>query len=118
MALSGSAILDAVDCPLTKVECPEWGGDVYIRTPGADTRAWYEVRVLESKAKGGSGLFPNFRAEFLVRVLCDESGKRLFSDDQAKQLGEKNADVVGRLFDKAFEKAKLKEEDVVDAGKS
>jgi hypothetical protein len=43
----------------------------------------------------------NWRARYLVRCLFAPNGERIFRDDQADQLGTKNATTIQRLFDLA-----------------
>lgn len=54
----------------------------------------------------------NFRSKFLARVLSDKDGKRLFNDDQVKNLSTKSGDVMDRLFKLAMSHNSLTEEDV------
>ena len=61
--------------------------------------AWYDVAE-QVKAVTESGVDPrNFHAKFLVRILCDADGKRLFSDDDVELLSGKSASVLDRLYD-------------------
>ncbi len=41
----------------------------------------------------------NIRARVVVRYVFDDSGTRIFSDDDAAALGEKNSVVINRLFE-------------------
>lgn len=38
------------------------------------------------------------KAKYLVRVLCDENGKRFFKDEEWEVLSNKFADVISELF--------------------
>jgi len=40
----------------------------------------------------------NVRARFAVLTICDEAGKRLFSDADATKLGAKSAAALDRVF--------------------
>jgi len=40
----------------------------------------------------------NIRAKLCVLTIRDENGVRLFTDDDAAELGKKSADVLDRLF--------------------
>lgn len=95
MALSKSAILSAGDVKLDKVNVPEWGGDVFIKTITGLDRDRFEDGYSEQKMK-------NFRSRFLVLTLCDEKGERLFTDSEVEELGKKSSLVINRLFEKAW----------------
>jgi len=103
--LSKDAIKQATDFKVEKVSIPEWGGDVYLKTLSGTERDAFEEGYAEQKMK-------NFRARFLVLTLCDESGERMFSDDEATDLGGKSAVVLNRLFDAAWALNAFRTEDV------
>lgn len=103
--LSKDAIKQATDYKVEKVSVPEWGGDVYLKTLSGTERDAFEEGYAEQKMK-------NFRARFLVLTLCDESGERMFSDDEAADLGGKSAVVLNRLFDAAWALNAFRTEDV------
>lgn len=95
MALSKKAILGVPDFKTEKVAVPEWGGDVYLRTITGIERDAFEECYSEQKMKA-------FRVRFLVLTLCDESGERLFQDNEMEDLGKKSSAVINRLFEKAW----------------
>jgi len=103
--LSKDAIKQATDFKTEKVSVPEWGGDVYLKTLSGTERDAFEEGYAEQKMK-------NFRARFLVLTLCDENGDRMFSDDEAADLGGKSAVVLNRLFDAAWALNAFRTEDV------
>ena len=103
--LSKDAIKQATDFKVEKVSVPEWGGDVYLKTLSGTERDAFEEGYAEQKMK-------NFRARFLVLTLCDESGERMFSDDEAADLGGKSTVVLNRLFDAAWALNAFRTEDV------
>jgi hypothetical protein len=92
--LNRDAILSADEsCLLECIEVPEWGGDVYIRVmSGAERDA------LEAEMTGEKKNLANFRARFAVKVLADETGKRLFSDKDAEALGRKSGLALDRVL--------------------
>jgi len=109
------AILAAGDDKLRKVNVPEWGIDVYLGVMSAGERDSWENEWLQKQGKGG---VENFRSKFLVRCLCDESGKRLFSVNEADQLSSKPADIINRLFEIAREQNALTSEQVDELAKN
>ena len=62
-------------CQLAPVEVPEWGLTVYIKQLTVGERDAYETEAYNSTR--GKGVMDNPRSKFLVRVLCDESGRAL-----------------------------------------
>lgn len=106
--LTADQILNAADAKTFEVNVPEWGGDVHIRVMSVGERDANELEWLRNKDKG----VINFRSKFLARVLSDKDGKRLFNDDQVKNLSTKSGDVMDRLFKLAMSHNSLTEEDV------
>jgi len=110
MALSKSKILSASDVKLEKVNVPEWGDDVFIKTLSGTERDMFEDAYSRDRMK-------NFRARFLTLTLCDEEGDRLFEDGDVELLGKKSAVVLNRLFEKAWSLNAFRGEDVESLGK-
>ncbi len=91
----------AQDLPREKVPCPEWDTDLWVRTPaGGEREAWEGSNVVAS-GKNTSIVHVQMRARLLVKVIEDESGKAVFSDDDVAWLTTKSALVLDRLFDVA-----------------
>lgn len=86
MPLSREEIL-AKRRPPKPVNVPLWGGEVYLKyLSGVEFAAW-EAWLQDQKEKADT-VSPYARANLVVRCVCDESGARLFTDDDAKALGE------------------------------
>lgn len=101
--LTAQQILDYDDRKTERVEVPEWGGDVIVRNLTGSERDSYEASMTIQK---GDKSVPNpvgARARLVVRAAIDEDGKRLFSDNDAPKLSDKNAAVLDRLWDKIAE---------------
>lgn len=109
--LTGEGILAADDHRLERVDVPEWGGHVYIRTMGGDERDLFEQSFLDERGKR-KRVVANIRAGLLARTLCDQAGARLFNDKQVAQLGRKNGVVLERLFLVAQRVNGLSDEDI------
>lgn len=103
--LSRDAIKKASDWKIEKVEVPEWGGEVCIKTLSGTERDLFEDGYAEQKMK-------NFRSRFLVLTLCDEAGERLYEDNEAEELGSKSSVVINRLFEKAWGLNAFRSEDI------
>lgn len=89
--LTRGEILSLDDSPLTRIPVKEWGGDVFARALSADEREEFET-FASGKPKSG------IQAHLLAICLVDESGNRLFNDDDVIALGKKNGAPVGRIF--------------------
>lgn len=113
-ALTKDQILAADDLGLLQVTVPEWGGDVYIRVMTVGERDAYEREWIGKRETG----IENFRAKFLARCLCDEHGKRLFTDEEVGLLAAKNARTCSTLWAKAMTHNALSNEDVEQLAKN
>jgi hypothetical protein len=91
--LTKDAILAADDLPKERVNVPEWGGDVFVRTMTGTDRDAFEASLI-----GNDGRLENVRARLVSLTICSESGERLFSDDEIASLGSKSAKALDRLF--------------------
>lgn len=107
MPLDRKSILAANDVKLEKTPVPEWGGDVYLRVISGADRDRFEESYADQKMKA-------FRIRFLLLTLCDDSGERLFKDDEAELLGKKSSVVINRLFEAGW-KLNAFSQEAVDA---
>ncbi len=99
---------------IEQLEVPEWGGTVCIRSISARERGQIEAgiaRYRETKGKEDS-FARNFTLRMAGMALCDESGARLFSDEEISQLAEHNAAVIARIAEVAGRLAGFTKEDV------
>jgi hypothetical protein len=117
--LTAAEILGADDLPKELVECPEWGGHLYIRTfMGRERDAWEQSLMAKPEKMNGKtpkGIetdLVNARANLVARVACDESGAALFTLEQMDALGNKSAKALGRCFDVASRLNGLSNEDM------
>ena len=95
MALTKKDILKADDIQKEMVNVPEWGGDIYLRTMSGLERDAFEQSIVKDKVTN----LRNIRARFCALVICDEDGKRLFTDADVVELGRKSSLVLSRIFD-------------------
>lgn len=91
-----------------KVHVPEWGFDVFVRVLTVGERDAYENLWL-SRGKGG---VQDFRSEYLCRVICDESGNRIYTDQDVKEISSLDGSILTRIFDIAASHNKLTETDI------
>lgn len=112
--LSAQQIIAATDTKHADIPVEEWGGTVRVRVLSGRER-----NALEREASGPDGKAPPlFREKLLVRCLCDESGKALFSSEQVQVLAEKNGVVLDTLFDAALRLNGFKKDTVEDLAKN
>lgn len=96
MPLSRQGILDAVDLVTKEVVVPEWGGEtVLIKGMTGAERDNFEA---SNRTKSGDQDLRNMRARFLVRVIVNENGTRIFAEQDAAALGKKSSGAIGRLW--------------------
>lgn len=99
--LSREQILAAQDIRSENVPVPEWGGTVMVRGLTGRARDALEARFTDAKGVIDRKAQSDFRAAFAAMTIVDESGDRLFSDDDIKALGEKSSVALQRVFDAA-----------------
>lgn len=117
--LNRDAILQANDLKSEIVSVPEWGGEVYIRCMTGTERDAFESATIDMRGKNDVHInLENARARLLSMTICDENGKRMFSDADLLELGAKNSIVLDRLFGIAQRLSGLTKKDIRDLVKN
>ena len=116
--LSREMILAAEDLPMERVEVPEWGGFVYIRTLTGKERDKYEDGCFVGKGRKRVYTLRDTRARLAVLAVCDETGRRLFTDTDIDRLGGRSAAALDRVFEVAQRLSGVSDEDVEDLAKN
>jgi hypothetical protein len=98
MALSRDGILGATDIKTKEVDVPEWGGSVLIKGMTGAERDQFEAG---NRDGSGNQNLRNLRARFLVRCIVNETGTRMFADQDAAALGKKSSSALNRLWEAA-----------------
>jgi hypothetical protein len=117
-ATSKADIFDgAEDLVIDTVKVPEWKcGEVYVRSLTAEERSAYEGSFTrfgrDGKPTRDMGQVRLARGKLAALGICDEKGRRLFSDDDAHELSRKNARAVDRICDKIAELSGMTDEAV------
>jgi len=114
MNLTKKQILSADDLPKEKVEVPEWGGHVFVRTLTGAERDRFEQTLLDGKNVN----MANVRARLVVLTAIGDDGKRIFADTDANALGEKSASALDRVYGVAQRLNGLTAADVEDLAKN
>lgn len=104
------SILAEDDLPVGKVETPEWKSNpiTYIRS----------LTALEAVQVQDLADDKNIHGKFAALVICDESGDRLFTDDDAVALGGKSRPVMERIMAKAMKHNGIGEDDQDETAKN
>jgi len=122
-ALTRAEILNANDTQKEKVECPEWGGYVYVKAlTGTERDAW-ENSLFELKPKPGreseiTFKRENIRARFCAISVVDESGTLMFAPADIEALGKKSARALDRIFSVAQRLSGLSNTDLEELEKN
>jgi hypothetical protein len=117
MQLTRDMILEADDCPRERVEVPEWGGYVFVRTMTGSQRDAFESQA------GNTDLpfhvrMQNLRARLAALTLCDERGQSLFTEADIIRLGAKSCEALDRIFKVAQRMNGLSAEDIDEIKKN
>lgn len=110
--LNKDLILAADDMKTTDVDVPEWGGTVRLRTLTGGERDKFESDSIDQRGKSNKMNLINLRARLVALCAVDETGKRMFGDNEVSKLGAKSAAVLDRLFQAAQELNGMTQKDV------
>jgi hypothetical protein len=94
MPLTAEELLDLDDLRKpTKLAVRAWKRDVWLLDPTADVRDEWEIFCTANANKRAS-----WRAKLASLLVCDEDGKRLFSDADIPRLGKKSAAALHEIW--------------------
>jgi len=113
--LTKEQILQANDLKIETVDVPEWGGSVGVRTMTGTERDSFEQSIVEKKGKTN---LSNIRARLCALTVVDDSGKRIFNDNEVAELGKKSAAALDRVFTVAQKMNGFGEKDIEELGKN
>ena len=93
-------ILQADDIKRELVEVPEWGGTVWVKGMTGAERDRFEGSIVRVGQDGKDSKMDlsNIRAKLCSMAICDESGKKLFTQADIKELTDKSASALQRIF--------------------
>lgn len=118
MLKTAEAILGINDRPAPVVlHIPEWNDSVYLRHPTANDRDLWELYCTSMSKENASGK-KTFRAKLAAMLLCDESGKLLFSHGQVDKLGEQSAIALQRIWEKGVEMMSITPQEIIELEKN
>lgn len=96
--LTAQQILAASDMDLERMECPEWGGHIFLRPWTGAERDRLEIESARIREENGG--IEGLMALTVVMSARGEDGSLLFSIDQVDALQAKSAKPMGRIFDR------------------
>lgn len=101
--LTRGEILAADDLKVEEVHVPEWGEDVWVRvrTLKASERDYFESTTLRQNGREVSTNLQNIRSRLCLLCIVDETGERIFQEEDEYPLGGKSAAALSRIFDVA-----------------
>lgn len=114
--LTKAQILKADDKKRQLVQCPEWGGDVYVRTISGTERDAFEQAIVGGDGKTRN--WQNVRARLAALTVTGDNGALLFTDADVTALGHKSAKALDRIFGVAMELNGLRAEDIEELAKN
>ena len=112
MILDKKSILLADDVVKELVSVPEWGGDVWVRGMTGASRDKFEASIVQTRGKDQSLNMVNIRAKLASMTICDEKGNRIFSEADVKDLSNKSAHALQRIFVVAQKLSGIGDDDV------
>jgi len=113
-------ILTKDDLVVEEVHVPEWGEDVWVRvrTLKASERDYFESTTLQRNGDSVSTNLQNIRSRLCLLCMVDETGERIFREEDEYPLGGKSAAALSRVFDVAQRLNGFTKRDVDDLAKN
>jgi hypothetical protein len=108
MILTRNAILNADDRQIERVDVPEWGGHVCVRSMTGADRDEFDALAVNRQVRG-------VRTLVVTRTACDEHGELLFTDADVEKLLERNAAALHRVFEAGCTISGIGEDEIEDA---
>ena len=96
--LSKTAILAAQDLQTEDVEVPEWGGAVRVRSFTGRERDAFQASMVRGDGRDRKVDRTNMRARLVGLTVIDETGQRLFTDEEVDLLEAKSGAALDRVF--------------------
>lgn len=125
--LTANEIINAKDWVEERIEVPEWGGEVILRSLSALDREEVDVATTEIDTKFDEkgalrySVLPKpvrARAKWLARGIVNEDGNRVFDEVQLEGLAKKAEAPINRLYVRLREICGLSREKVDEAEKN
>ena len=109
--LTRDQLLQAMPLAVERVDLPAFGDAVFVRELTVSERDKFEEILITRPA-------PDYRAELLVRCLCDQEGKRLFTDGETELFKDLGAARLQPAFATAMRLSALRTSDLEELAKN
>ena len=113
--LSKNEILSCDDKRTKKLHVKQWDGDVIVAELTAFDRDTFEQTSLALKAGGKA---ENISSRLVSLCLVDEAGKRLFSDEDIKALGQRSGSAMNQVLETVLKLNNLTDDDIDELAKN
>ena len=100
VVLTRDQILEAEDLTLKRVEVPEWGGDVFVRTLSAGQLEDLQARIKDNE--GGELTDTELVAYVVAETCCNGKGALYFTREDTDALMGKSPKLLTRVGDEAM----------------
>jgi hypothetical protein len=107
--LTADDILKVNDVTIEKVDVPEWGGHVFVRSGHSGVMDVFETRLSDDDVKKRAA---NFRASLVALTACDEQGNPIFTEAHVAALARKSPVAMRRVAKVALRLNGLSQESV------
>lgn len=101
-----------------RVEVPEWGKTLFVRSLSGEERDAFEEGSLVQKGKKREVALRNIRARLVVMATVDGEGNSVFAPGDELWLGKKSAAALDRLFSVAQKLAGISDDDIEELVKN
>lgn len=112
VSLTKDAIKAMKDVKIERVDVPEWGGFVFVKTMTGPERDRWELANVAGKGKLKKFSFENVRAITAAHTICDKDGKLLFTPEEVVILEQRSGVALNRVWEKASKLNGLTSEEI------
>jgi hypothetical protein len=116
--LTRDEILAVDDLLSEDVPVPEWGGTVRVRGLTGLERDKFESAHVKYRGRKTDVNMVNIRARLVSLTVVDGDGKRMFTNEDVRALGQKSAVALQRVFDVAQRLSGMSAEDLEELTKN
>jgi hypothetical protein len=116
--LDKQAIFGISDLITQKVEVPQWGGYVLIRSLTTKERGRLELSIHERKGVNVAENLALLRSRMVMLSVVNEEGARMFDDRDIERLEEKSAAAMDLIFTAAMRLSGITKSDVDELTKN
>ena len=109
--LTREQLLHPAPLAVERVDLPAFGDAVFVRELTLGERDRFEEAILTKPQ-------PDYRGELLVRSLCDQDGKRLFTDGETELFKDLGAARLQPAFATAMRLSALRTSDLEELSKN